>query len=133
MIAVLQHGTIRQCEGVAPFDLDVAAATAYHDRLIAVGAVLSTTSWTPRRTDEEWLSVHPAHLTPAISAVCQALGMSGNDRAGYSLLVQKCAWWPRDRYARLSDEEQARADRLWIDAGGWLSEDQLKRLQRYGW
>jgi hypothetical protein len=153
--AVLIDGQITHLDGeIAPFPVDVAATTEIFEQIQAIarqlnigskrsgpGWIFTTDSWTPEAEAElparrkfrpdassgEFISVHSCYCSPELGAELRALGLAGNDRAGYALLVQKVDWWPRDHYERKSEADQIAADRAWVDAGGWLSEEKLAR------
>jgi hypothetical protein len=142
--AVLVNGEIIQRDDeIAPFPLDVVAATRLYEAIIATGVKLSTDSWTPDHEERpdprgitrtpEWISVHPYHIPPGAGQKLQSMGLTGNDRAGYAVLVQKHDWSLRDRYNHMTEEEQVRADLCFIDAGAWVDEERLQRLERYGY
>ncbi len=135
---ILVGSKIQDIEGaVAPFVLaDVDAATSIYNAVIATGARLSVGSWTPEaeadargdgKAGPEFLSVHVWHVTPEQGVQILALGLEGTQQNGYSLLIQKHDWWPRDRYEQMSETEQIAADRAWVDAGGWLGKEKLRR------
>ena len=133
-ISALVDGQIARIDGEIPaFELDLAAATAAFVQIAEIARAhgiahpFATLSWSPATETREFISIHPYAITPALGEALQRLGLSGSDGAGYSLLVQKHAPWPRDRYARLSEAEQIAADRAWVEAGGWLSDEKLRR------
>lgn len=123
--------------------LDLDYATRMYEAAAAVsGVVFSTDSWSPEaeararqrgRKSPEFISVHASYMTIEIERELAALGYEGTAQSGMALLVQKHGPWPRDRYDAMSEADQVAADLSWINMGGWLNEDKLQRLARYGY
>lgn len=118
----LINGTFVRLDGeISPFPLDGAAAMAVFAQIQALAAqhglnhVFATSSWSPDRRSSEFISVHPHHTTPAFLEDLRAAGLDT------TILVQKRDWWPRDRYARMSEAEQVQSDLAWLECGGWLA------------
>lgn len=132
MLALI-NGTLVRLDGeISPFPLDGAAASAIVAQIQSLATqhglvhVFATSSWSLDRRSSEFIIVHPDRTTPVFLEDLRAAGLDT------TILIQKHSWWPRDRYARMSEAEQVQADLAWLECGGWLDSAQRARLARYG-
>lgn len=157
ILIVQANGTTRfieEDETIYPYQLHRPAAEVIFWQVYAIAerhnlgndrsgvfGCFSTGSWMPAREDAlpefravrpsartgEFIEVHQHYMTEAFLADLASAGLTS------TILVQKHDWWLRDKYNQMNEAEQVHTDLGWINAGGWLTEEKIARLRRYGY